>query len=78
MISSLDWGIFTIDNTPWRIQLYWPYIRIRKTKCQRNYKELIISADSVFRLVYEKGYFGMGIQILGFEIAFDFKIKYAK
>lgn len=59
-----------------RIQLYWPYIRIRNRKKEevgRAYKEFYATAPTNIRLVLEKGYWGAGGNILGFGLAADYQ-----
>lgn len=60
------------------IQLYWPTFKIKNYKenekfsFQRMHKEFYFGAPTNFRIVYEKGYFGIGGNLLGFGIAMDY------
>jgi len=56
----------------WRIQIYWPYFKWQTYK-DRSYREFLVDVKTVFRIVSEKGYFGIGGQILGFGVAFDYQ-----
>ena len=72
MTATSTWGTATFKISRWRMQIYWPYLRYRRVPGQRNFKEVITSADTVFRMAAENHYFGLGIQVLGFGIAADY------
>lgn len=61
-----------------RIQFYWPSLRIINTKktdkpWSRDQKEIALMAGTSFRAVLEPGYWGIGGGILGFGIGMDYQ-----
>ncbi len=78
MRTELTWGQFTLAfnvcHREVRVQLYWPYVRLRRFK-NWCYTEFMIRADTNIRLFKEVGYVGAGFNLLGFGIAADCEKK---
>lgn len=74
MKTSHYQGCYTIKFNPnkagkfWRVQISHPRVQIKKNDC-------FITGNTIIRMSIDSGYFGIGFEILGFGLAFDYGEK---
>ena len=59
-------GMLTHRVGEWRVQFYWPIVRLGRT-------EFYIKAPTAIRVVWSGRYFGAGLELLGFGVGVDWQ-----